>query len=399
MACCLEKYDRQLPLTDAGLIRRILYVQFTDPAAYPPVEHSSRLLAERGWKVFMLGTGTLGNLNLQLPSHDRIVLKKIRFVQAGLMQKLHYILFFVLALYWTWRWRPSWFYASDPLVCPIVWFVQRIMPVNVVYHEHDSPNPKQATSWFMRAVLAFRSKVARDAELCVLPQRARLLNFLETTGRTKPTFCVWNCPRLEEVVEGDSKQQDGLIAYYHGSITNARLPPQLIIAASRLKGAVRLRVAGYETAGNAGYVQELTTLAAKCGAATIVEPLGTIPPRKDLLAIGSKAHVGLSLMPKQSDDFNLQHMAGASNKPFDYMACGLPLLVSNLPEWVSMFVEPGFAIACDPDDPDSIETALRWYLDHPEERRDMGQRARMKIREAWNYDNEFASVLEAIERG
>ena len=42
--------------------RRIVYVQFTDPAAYPPVEHSSEILAERGWNVVLLGTDVFGQL-------------------------------------------------------------------------------------------------------------------------------------------------------------------------------------------------------------------------------------------------------------------------------------------------------------------------------------------------
>jgi hypothetical protein len=46
-------------------------------------------------------------------------------------------------------------------------------------------------------------------------------------------------------------------------------------------------------------------------------------------------------MPKQSEDINMRHMVGASNKPFDYMASGLPLLVTDLPEWAATFVEPG----------------------------------------------------------
>ena len=52
------------------------------------------------------------------------------------------------------------------------------------------------------------------------------------------------------------------------------------------------------------------------------------------------------------------HMAGASNKPFDYMAAGLALLVSDQPDWRAMFVEPGYARACDPTDPSSIATSL-----------------------------------------
>jgi glycosyltransferase involved in cell wall biosynthesis len=95
----------------------------------------------------------------------------------------------------------------------------------------------------------------------------------------------------------------------------------------------------------------------------------------------------------------MRQMVGASNKPFDYMACGLPLLVTNLPEWVSTFVTPGYARPCDPEDPDSIEAALRWYLDHPDERREMGRRCRDKIRQSWNYETMFRDVLAELDNG
>jgi glycosyltransferase involved in cell wall biosynthesis len=379
--------------------RRILYVQYTDPAAYPPIEHSSCLLADRGWEVLLLGVANTLTCNLQFPLHPRVHVKMMRFVEGGLRQKLNYLSFALYTVYWTWRWRPSWVYASDPLSCPIVSLVQKLTKINVIYHEHDSPNFDGAQSWFMKKVFAHRGRLARDAELCILPQRARLRKFLEATGRTKPALCVWNCPRVDEMVDTNANQDHELIIYYHGSISRARLPTQVVVAASRFKGAVRVQVAGYEVPGSIGYVEELIGLAAENGSADIIEALGTIPRRQDLLHSAARAHVGLSLMPKKSDDINMQQMVGASNKPFDYMACGIPLLVSSVPEWVSTFVDSGFAVACDPDDPDSIEAALRWYLEHPEQRREMGQKCKAKISEAWNYENEFASVLKAIERG
>ena len=91
------------------------------------------------------------------------------------------------------------------------------------------------------------------------------------------------------------------------------------------------------------------------------------------------------------------HMAGASNKPFDYMAAGLALLVSDLPDWTRMFVEPGFGLACDPADADSISSALGWFIDHPEERRAMAARGRDKIETEWNYDTQFRAVLKFLE--
>ena len=104
-------------------------------------------------------------------------------------------------------------------------------------------------------------------------------------------------------------------------------------------------------------------------------------------------------MPKISEDINMQNMVGASNKPFDYMACSLPLLVTDLPDWVAAFVEPGYGRACNPQDADSIEAELRWYLDHPNERLRMGRNAQKKIRDTWNYEKAFSDVLAKIECG
>ena len=387
------------------MARRILYIQFTDAAGYPPLEHSSRLLADRGWEVLILGTATRGEPPLRLPTHPSIRVKKIRFVQGGWRQKAQYIFFFFVTLYWTWWWRPEWIYASDSLACPVVWWARRFIGVRVVYHEHDSPDLDQSSTWFMRQVFAYRGKLALEADLCVLPQQERLQRFLRTTGRIKPAYCVWNCPRLDEMADVNSDHNNHhvgkgreLIIHYHGNIGSALLPRELVVAASRFKGAVRIQVVGYETIGSVGYTAELTRLAAKYGATEMIEPLGA-RPRRSVLRLAAKAHVGLSLMPKRSENINMQHMVGASNKTFDYMACGLPLLVTNLSDWVQTFVKPGYARACDPDDPDSIAAELRWYMEHPAERREMGRRGQNKVRQSWNYESVFSDVLAEIERG
>jgi glycosyltransferase involved in cell wall biosynthesis len=378
--------------------RRILYVQFGDPAFYPPIEHSSGILADRGWNVVLLGTDAFGDQKLKLPSHPRIRAKNLSLARAGGVYGGLYIFFFLWALFWTCSWRPEWIYVSDPLALPTSWLIRKLTGVRMIYHEHDAPNAQSVRSRFMRMVLACREILGREVELCIVPQHERLVDFLKATGRMLPTLCVWNCPRLEEVeCNNNSKPGSELIIWYHGSINVSRVPPELVVAASRFHGAVRLRLAGYETAGSAGYVEKLINVAAKNGTPGIIEFLGSIPYRKDLLKAASKADVALSLMPKTSENINMRHMVGASNKPFDCMASGLPLLVSDLSEWTSTFVEPCYALACDPTDVDSIETQLRWYLDHPVERREMGRRCADKIRHGWNYDTVFKDVLTTLE--
>ena len=89
-------------------------------------------------------------------------------------------------------------------------------------------------------------------------------------------------------------------------------------------------------------------------------------------------------------------MIGASNKPFDYLSSGLALLVSDLADWRSMYVETGLGLSCRPDEPASIANALRWYADHPAEMRAMGERGRLKIATEWNYEKEFQPVVERL---
>ena len=382
---------------------RILYVQYTNPAGYPPLEHSSRILAERGWQVLFLGTGAHGADALEFPAHPNITVRRWKFQQPGLWQKLHFLAFNDWVLITALRWKPKWIYASDPFACPVA-LLLRSIGFRVLYHEHDSPNPEvrgqrpevSERSLFQRFLLWTRRKLAQCADLCVLPNERRVEVFKQQTGTSRPVICVWNCPARAEALVQPEKSADELILFYHGSIVPDRLPVSVIYALADLPSSVRLRIAGYETVGHTGYVRELEEFADSRGVGSRFEYLGSLS-REALLPETRKAHVGLALMPIKAKDVNLQAMVGASNKPFEYMACGLALLVSDLPDWNAMFVDPGFARACDPQDPESIASALRWFIENPVKTRDMGERGRKQVLDEWNYETQFEAVSRALE--
>jgi glycosyltransferase involved in cell wall biosynthesis len=167
-------------------------------------------------------------------------------------------------------------------------------------------------------------------------------------------------------------------------------------ALALLPEQVKLRVIGYETIGHLGYVNTLMERARELEIGDRLHFLGTLPERKTLLAWCRKSDVGLALMPKVSDDINEQAMVSASNKPFDYLSCGLALLVSNLPDWQQMYVSAGYGLACEPDSPRNIASALRWFLNHPATMREMGERGRQKIVAEWNYEMRFSPIFEQM---
>ena len=63
-----ELYLARLP--QEARPKRMVYVQYTNPAGYPPLEHSSQILAGAGWKVLFLGTGAAGGADgLRFSAH------------------------------------------------------------------------------------------------------------------------------------------------------------------------------------------------------------------------------------------------------------------------------------------------------------------------------------------
>lgn len=377
---------------------RILYVQYTNPAGYPPLEHSSRILADAGFEVLFLGTGALGSGSLVLPPHERIGVRQMPFSPAGWRQKLHYLRFLIWVMWWTLRWDPQLVYASDILSCPVALLLSYRPGLRVIYHEHDSPAPGGGTL-FQRVCLAARRQLARRAELNILPNERRAELFAREIGNSSNVVCVWNCPAAEEVGPPRGLYGAGdLWVLYHGSIVPARLPLSVIEALALLPANVKLRVIGYETVGHRGYVEELKRKARDYGVEGRLQVLGAIPSRSELLRWCRQSDVGLAFMPKNSDDLNEQSMVGASNKPFDYLSSGVALLVSDLSDWRAMFVDSGYGLACDMQSPESIAGALRWYLQNRDEARRVGELGRQRIAAEWNYETQFKPVLEVLNQ-
>ena len=380
--------------------RRIVYLQYSNPGAYPPLAHSSLILAGQGWEVLFVGTGAFGGADaLALPAHANIRARLLPFSPPGYRQKLHYLRFALLAAWTAIRWRPRWIYVSDPLACPAAQLLTRPGWWQILYHEHDSPveSPARPPGWFARAVLRSRGRVAKRAQLCVLPNAKRAEVFRERTGAPGPVMTVWNCPSVAEArATHRGVKERPFVVFYHGSIVPSRLPLALIEAFARLPSPALLRIAGYETIDNAGYLRVLQDEAARLGVASRFEYLGALS-RGDLLPQCRASDVGISLFPLASDDLNEREMTGASNKVYDYLACGLPVLVPGIPAWTQMFVEPGYGVACDPADAGSIYLALRGLMDDPVESRRMGERGLERIKRDWNYEAQFEAVRRRLE--
>jgi glycosyltransferase involved in cell wall biosynthesis len=373
----------------SGTRRRVLFIQATEPAGYPPLIHASMLMAEAGWEVTFLSAPIEGH-RLELPHHPRIAVRTIPTRPSHVWGKAAYVRYAAAAARLALDLRPDVVYASDPLGAGPGLLAARLARARLVYHEHDSPEPGSLRPSVARPRVA----AARRAALVIFPNAARAQIAQAELGFPADRLrIVWNMPRRAELPPLDSQPEAPLIVYYHGSITPDRLPAVIVEAVRRTCGRARLRIVGYEAPGAAGYVQRLIKLGGGGDSTRLVDYAGQIP-RANLVTTATQAHVGLALIT--GSDVNIRHLTGASNKVFDYMAAGLALLVSDQPDWRQMFVGPGYARACDPADPASIAAALTWFLDHPAERQEMGASGRARIEAEWNYDSAFAPVMSFL---
>ncbi|MGE3781984.1 MAG: glycosyltransferase, partial [Alphaproteobacteria bacterium] len=334
--------------------RRVLFVQATEAAAYPPVIHAASLMAEAGWRVCVLSAPVAGS-GLEFPSHPRIALRPVAARPSHVMTKAAYAVYTAAAARLALGWRPDLVYASDPLGAGPGLLAARLAGAALVYHEHDTPNPGALHPFSAR----LRRAAARRAAAVIFPNEARARIARDEIGfPTERLHVVWNMPRRAELPVPRDKPDTPLLLHYLGNVSPVLLPETVVDAVRQLGGRARLSIAGYEAPGAAGYLDRVLRHV-EPGSEPPVRYLGPIP-RGDLLGVATRAHVGLAVVARGIGDLNIRHLAGASNKVFDYMAAGLALLVSDRPDWRTMLVDSGFALSCDPADIGSIRTALGW---------------------------------------
>jgi glycosyltransferase involved in cell wall biosynthesis len=107
------------------------------------------------------------------------------------------------------------------------------------------------------------------------------------------------------------------------------------------------------------YAERLRAAARSQGVATRTHLLAPVPPEA-LLSHTSQADVGVSLLEDSCEN----HRLALPNKLFEYVAAGVPVVVSDLPETARMVRAHGIGWCVDAGRPESVAAGLRAALAH-----------------------------------
>lgn len=370
--------------------KKILYLQYTNPAAFPPLENSAWMLAEAGWKVKFIGTKALGVDGIEFPYHENIQVELAPFCHPGLRQKLHFLYYNFRCFKEALLGGYSCIYVSDLFSCPIAWMLSSLLGLKVFYHEHDTPDAPQ--SRMTRILHWTRRKLAGSADLCIIPQKDRAKIFSEKFATAKVQVCH-NMPLKNRVLEGlTQKKSDHFRLWYHGSLVPTLLPLTVLEALAILPDSVTLHFAGYELIGYPHFLESFMSKARALGVQERVFYEGALS-RGVLYEKAGSCDLGLALFARQFRE----PMVGASNKPFDYMACGLALLINDSTEWREFFCAKGFGVSCNPESGEKIAEAVQVLIADKARLIEMQKLGKDQIRGEWNYECQFSPVMKNLE--
>jgi glycosyltransferase involved in cell wall biosynthesis len=204
------------------------------------------------------------------------------------------------------------------------------------------------------------------------------------------TVIIHNFPREQEILPdlNDGAAPRPPKALYLGSITKIRGIYEMVEAIKRVATPpdASLLIAGrFESDNLRSDVQKLSGWRR-------VEFCEWLE-RNQLSRIMSQCALGLVLFHPLP-----AHLEALPNKLFEYMAAGLPIIVSDFPLWRRLIGDTGCGLVVNPLDIDQIAEALTFLFTNPSAAKEMGAAGREAVRRQFNWGTEARRLLRFYRR-
>lgn len=125
-----------------------------------------------------------------------------------------------------------------------------------------------------------------------------------------------------------------------------------------------------------------------------VEFFGTLP-HDDVLGLYNKASIGLAIESYTNPNVGYKVGSLGVTKITDYMASGLPVIVSNSEVWGAIVRKHQCGIVVnDPTNEEEIASAISFILDNPEEAKRMSENALIATKEVFNWGTQESIVFD-----
>jgi glycosyltransferase involved in cell wall biosynthesis len=281
------------------------------------------------------------------------------------------------------------YHFHDPELIPIG-VVLKILGKKVIYDVHED-YPKQILykewigSYIFRkiasvvfgifekfSVKTFNSVVAATPDIAK--------NFPEDRTMTLKNLSILE---LIDKAEPDNHKVDKPVIIYAGGISKIRGIAEIIQAMEFIGDRAEFWILGKWTS------QEYRNYCESLPGWKHTRDLGFVPLGQ-VYEYMKKATIGASILYPVKN-----YITSLPVKAYEYMACSLPMVMSNFPYWEQIFGE--CALFADPYSPKEIADKIMYLVDNPDKARQLADKGRQLVVDEYNWENESKKLLELYE--
>ena len=336
-----------------------------------------RGLSQHGYKVVLV------NANGQPQTHDDSVeVVTLRKPRSRLTRMLLTTFRVVCAAA---KHKPTIYHFHDPELLPYAQLL-RLMGKRVVYDMHENvPKAILDKHWIpgpLRGSVSMLIKVLERVLLWRVPVVFAETSYIDDYPFVRNYKTVQNFPDLAQIMAIDEPKHDRFALAYMGGISEIR-------GADVMQQAFdRLRAKGHDVEMHLVGPGALSSPRADQPTPDGITMHGFLPAKEGFRVI-SRCHVGLAVLKPIPN-----YVRSFPTKMFEYMAMGLPIIVSDFPLYRNALGDSACAYLVDPTRVDEVANALTELIEDPEHAAQMGRRGRAYVQEHYAWGNELRHLLD-----
>ncbi|WP_339560780.1 glycosyltransferase family 4 protein [Pseudomonas sp. EA_65y_Pfl1_P113] len=282
-------------------------------------------------------------------------------------------------------------HAHDVNTLPTAWLAARLSGARLVYDAHEVSTSREGYARFRKWVACIEKALMPRAEGTITTTQSRAKFFARAYGITRP-LVLQNRPRLiasppsQRIRHELGLKRPWPIVLYQGGLQQGRGLERL------LRVAVTLQRAYFVLIGGGRLTTPLKTLSEELGLTERVHFIPTVS-LADLPGYTASADIGVQPI----ENTCLNHLTTDSNKLFEYIIAGLPVVATAFPEIRKIVRSHAVGLLVTAGSDQSLHRELQRLIDEPLLRQTLAQNAK-NAASSLSWEQQESNLVTLYER-